>query len=176
MTWAHRARLDPGRRRFRHPSQGEAPMKRSIATPLMAMALVTTLGVAAQPQEAGTIIVRDRSGASVGRIDADGIFRNRSGAPIGGFQQGVVRDRSGAPVGRIDADGRIRNRSGALIGRVDPSGTLRDRAGARVGRINVDGTVRDRSGSSSGRFQGYEPAHRFGAAAYLFFFNPLHRR
>ena len=50
----------------------------------------------------------------------------------------------------------------------------RDRSGANVGRIDGDGAVRDRSGSLSGRFQGYEPAHRHAAAAYLVFFNPLH--
>ena len=150
--------------------------RKVIFVVLMALALAGAAGEAAPSQEPGSLTVRDRSGAAVGRIDAHGVFRDRSGASFGRFDEGAVRDRSGSLLGRIDADGTIRDRSGASMGRVEANGTLRDRSGSLVGRIHEDGTVRNRAGSASGRFDGYLPAHCQVVAAYLFFFDPLHRR
>ncbi len=148
----------------------------SVCVAVLAVALGGSTDPGNPLQEPGPLTVRDRTGAAVGRIDQDGTFRDRSGANLGRFHRGTVRDRSGSSIGRIDAEGRIRDRSGALMGNVDERGTLRDRSGSRVGQIDEDGTVRHRSGALSGRFQGYQPPHRHAVAAYLFFFNPLHRR
>jgi hypothetical protein len=154
---------------------GANPMKR-IASFLLFLGVALVAVSAARSQEACSLTVRDRSGSSVGRIDADGTFRDRSGSSVGRFGQGTVRDRSGSSIGRVDGDGTVRDRSGSSIGRVEGDGTLRDRSGSSTGRIDADGTVRDRSGSSSGRFDGYVPACRHAAAAFLFFFEPLHHR
>jgi hypothetical protein len=148
--------------------------------PALTVALVAALSVAAvrsaAAEEACTLTVRSASGASVGRIEASGTFRSSSGSTIGRFKEGTVRDRAGSTIGRVDDDGTIRNRSGARLGRVERDGTLRGSSGARVGRIEPDGTVRNASGARAGRFEGYVPACRHAAAAYLFFFEPLHNR
>jgi hypothetical protein len=133
-------------------------------------------GVYAAPQEACKLTVRNASGTSIGRIDSDGTIRNKNGSTIGRFKEGKVRDSSGSTIGRVDANGAIRNRSGTTIGRLDANGKLRDNSGTSVGRIDSDGTVRNRSGTTVGRFDGYFPACRYEAAAYLFFFEPLYYR
>jgi hypothetical protein len=143
---------------------------------LGALALLAATAQQARGQEACSLTVRSASGSSVGRIDSRGIFRSGSGATVGRFVKGVVRDRAGASIGRVDSDGTIRDRSGSRIGRVEQDGTLRGASGARVGRIDPDGTVRTSSGGRGGRFDGYVPACRRAAAAYLFFFEPLHHR
>jgi len=123
------------------------------------------------------ITVRDGGGAAIGRIDPDGTVRSASGATRGRIEQdGTVRDRSGATRGRVEAGGVLRDASGATVGRVDPDGALRDRGGARVGRLDVC-TVRSAAGRATGTFDGCSMIDdRKVMAAYLFFFEPLHRR
>jgi len=135
---------------------------------LILCALLAALSVDAQ--ESCSLTVRKATGTSVGRIDSNGYIRNASGASVGRFDKGTVRDKSGAATGRVDPDGTIRKSSGAAIGRVDSKGRLRNSSGACVGRIDPDGTIRNSSGASRGRFDGYTPACRNIAAAYLFFF------
>ena len=138
--------------------------------------LVLVLAPKVGSQESCGLNVRDRSGSAIGKIEANGAIRDRSGSAIGSFDRGTVRDRSGSAAGRVDSDGTIRSRSGSSIGRVEDNGTLRNRSGTAVGRIDADGTVRTGSGSSAGRFEGYGSGCRHVAAAYLFFFEPLHDR
>jgi len=121
------------------------------------------------------LTVRNASGSSIGSIDSDGTFRSASGSSIGRFEDGgTIRNASGSSIGRVDPDGTIRNASGSSVGEVEQDGTLRGSSGSSIGRIDADGTVRGASGSSRGRFDGYVPACRHAAAAYLFFFEPLH--
>jgi 5-fold beta-flower protein len=137
--------------------------------------LAVVVGIpAAFAQEACQLTVRGSSGSSIGRIDSDGTFRGSSGSSIGRFASGTVRNKSGSSIGRVDANGTIRNGSGSAIGKVEADGTLRGSSGSRIGRIESNGTVRNSSGSSRGRFDGYVPACRYAAAAYLFFFEPLY--
>ena len=146
---------------------------RYISMPIFVVLL--GISVSASAEEACKLTVRNKTGSSIGRIDANGTIRNASGTAIGRFEKGVVRNKTGASIGRVDSNGTIRNRSGASIGRVDENGTLRGANGSQVGRIDVNGTVRGANGASSGRFDGYAPVCRPVAAAFLFFFEPLHR-
>jgi len=136
----------------------------------MTDAAVSTAGDAGEC----SLRVRSASGASIGRIDSNGYIRNASGATAGRFYKNHVRNKSGKTIGRVDSDGSIRAASGATIGRVDNDGRLRNASGATIGRIDKDGRVRNRSGAICGRFDGYTPACRLTAAAYLFFFEPMH--
>jgi hypothetical protein len=142
----------------------------------LTLSLSLFAGPSAVAQEACRLTVRNASGSSIGRMEADGTFFNRSGSRLGTFDGGRVRDRSGANVGRIDRSGTIRDRAGSSIGRIDVDGTLRDRSGSSTGRLSTNGIVRNRSGASVGRFDGYVPSCRHVAVAYLFFFEPLHHR
>ncbi len=119
------------------------------------------------------LTVRNGSGSTVGRIDADGTIRDASGSSIGSFRDGEVRGRSGSRIGQVEQDGAVRNASGSRVGNIEQDGTLRDASGSRIGSVEQDGTIRNKSGSRSGGFDGYVPACRLVAAAYLFFFEPL---
>jgi hypothetical protein len=122
-----------------------------------------------------SLIVRNASGSSIGSIDSDGTFRGATGSSIGRFEDGgIVRNASGSSIGKVDQDGTIRNANGSSVGEIEQDGTLRGSSGSSIGRIDTDGTVRNASGSSRGRFDGYVLACRHVAAAYLFFFEPLH--
>ena len=148
-------------------------MKRHLGMGLI-IAGILSAALSATAQEACNLTVRSSSGSSVGRIDSSGNIRNGSGSIIGKFKNGTVRNGSGSIIGRVDSGGTIRNKSGSSIGRVDSKGTLRNSSGSRVGKIDSDGRVRNKSGSLRGQFDGYVPACRHVAAAFLFFFEPLY--
>ncbi len=128
-------------------------MKRARTVPAVAVLVLLALGGLAHAIELGAVTIRNGSGSSIGRVDADGTLRNDSGSSVG----------------RIERDGTIRNGSGSSIGRVDGDGTIRNGSGSSVGRIDRDGTIRNDSGSSVGRVDGYQPGLRHMVAAVLFF-------
>ncbi len=153
--------------------------RKGVSSKLLYLAVLIVFGslclvISASAQSACKLTVRNRSGSSIGRIDSNGTIRDASGSTIGRFDSGTVRGASGSSIGRVDSNGTIRNRSGSTIGRVDSKGILRNSSGASVGKIDSNGTVRNKSGASKGRFDGYVPACRHLAAAYLFFFEPLY--
>ena len=91
--------------------------------------LVSVILLMTVSQLAETQTLRDHRGASVGRID----------------QQGVVRDATGKSIGRIDTDGSVRDESGRLMGRIDGQSRVRDETGRLIGRID-NGRVRGAAG------------------------------
>lgn len=143
----------------------------SISAIIVCLLLV---GVDARGQEACSLVVRGAGSSTVGRIDSDGAIRDASGRNIGRFKGGTVRNGSGSSIGRIDQNGTVRDRSGSTIGRVEDDGDMRNANGSFIGKITSGGAVRNKNGASRGRFDNYVPACRHVAAAYLFFFDPLH--
>jgi hypothetical protein len=162
---------DPYRRQIGNRRQG---LTRLGSIVLFATCSVLALSAAAR--ESCQFTVRDERGAAVGRIDSKGDVRNSSGRLIGRITDGKVRDGRGAMIGRVDHNGSVRGRSGALMGKVEGDGKMRDASGALIGRISPDGTVRNRNGALRGRFDGFSSACQPVAAAYLFFFEQLHKQ
>jgi hypothetical protein len=146
-------------------------IRHSIAATIVCILLV---GVDARGQEACSLVVRGAGGSTVGRIESDGTIRDVSGRDIGRFKGGTVRNGSGASIGRIDQNGTVRDRSGSTIGKVDDDGDMRNASGSFIGKITPVGAIRNKNGASRGRFDNYVPVCRHVAAAYLFFFEPLH--
>ena len=70
---------------------------------MLSKILISVILLMTVSQLAETQTLRDHRGASVRRID----------------QQGVVRDATGKSIGRIDTDGSVRDESGRLMGRID---------------------------------------------------------
>ncbi len=128
-------------------------MKLARPASIVAVLVLLALGGLAHAIELGAVTIRNGSGSSIGRVDADGTLRNDSGSSIG----------------RIERDGTIRNGSGSSIGRIDGDGTVRNGSGRSMGRVDGDGTIRNGSGSSVGRIDGYSPGLRHMVAAVLFF-------
>ncbi len=150
-------------------------MKINPTIPTILLCLLP-LGTKTKSQEACRLVARNAAGSTMGRIDPDGTIRAASGSTIGRFKDGTVRNASGATIGRIDPNGTIRDHSGSTIGRVEDDGDLRNASGSLIGKITPGGVVRNKNGATRGRFDKYVPACRHAAAAYLFFFEPLHNR
>jgi hypothetical protein len=78
-------------------------MKLARPASIVAVLVLLALGGLAHAIELGAVTIRNGSGSSIGRVDADGTLRNDSGSSIG----------------RIERDGTIRNGSGSSVGRID---------------------------------------------------------
>jgi len=133
-------------------------MKRFV---LLAVILATSCAGFAQD-------IRDSSGTSTGKIEADGIIRNSSGTQVGRIDKdGTIRNSSGTGIGKVESDGTVRNSSGTGIGKVEADGTVRNSSGTSIGKVEKDGTVRNSSGTSIGNAKGID---RKWAAVCFFFF------